>query len=357
MTKDESPPTTSDCKQAPVVRRSSFVVRRSSFVALVALALLLPGLGRAQDGQPNRAALVIRHGEGRVVSACVSFDEPSISGIELLRRSGLELVTQGGGIGAAVCKLDGEGCDYPTEDCFCRRDGPLTVYWAYSRLRDGRWSFSPQGASSTRVQPGDVEGWAWGTGSANSGAQPPVLAFEQVCKSEAAPPPPAPEPSAAPPPAPEPTATPPPPAPEPSAAPPPAPEPTAPSATAQTQPTARPAAPTRTRATAAPTEPPPTAVEALPSPTAGEEPPAPTAAPPATAAPQATAAPATQAAAAPTAETGPSAAPATSEPAGGVLATPAPQSRGSAPLSYLAFGALALLLAGGVVAALRRSRP
>ena len=316
------------------------------------LALLLPGLGRAQDGRPNRAALVVRHGDGRVVSACVAFDEPSISGIELLRRSGLDVVTQGGAIGAAVCKLDGEGCDYPTEDCFCRRDGPLTVYWAYSRLRDGRWSFSPQGASGTRVQPGDVEGWAWGTGSANSGAQPPVLAFEQVCESEAAPTAVPPEPTAAPEPsaAAEPTA-PPTAVPEPSAAPPQAsapPQPTTPAATARPRPTSRPTAPTEPPPTEPPpTEPPPTAARTPPTEAAEEPSPAATAT-----------APASRPASAPSQQAVPSAPPITGEPAGGALATPAPQRGGGrSPLNYLAFGALALLLTGGIVAALRRSRP
>ncbi len=157
--------------------------------ALLAAALLLPALGRAQVPTPppaNRAGLVVRHGDGRIVSACVAFAEQSISGLELLQRSGLSLVTQGsGGAGAAVCALDGEGCDYPTEDCFCKRDGAVATYWAYHRLREGAWAFSPLGASGARVQPGDVDGWAWGTGSVEAGTQPPPLSFAQVCPAVA----------------------------------------------------------------------------------------------------------------------------------------------------------------------------
>lgn len=326
------------------------VVRPSSaaLAVLVVLALLLPGLGRAQDSQPNHAALVVRHGDGRVLTACVAFAEASISGIELLRRSGLDLVTQGGGGGAAVCKLDGEGCDYPTEDCFCRRDGPLTVYWAYHRLRDGRWSFSPLGASNTRVQPGDVEGWAWGTGSVNSGAQPPLLTFEQVCQAAAPP-----EPTVAPPTAPpEPTTVPPTTPPEPTVAPPTAPpEPTAVPPTAPPAATTRPATPARaaSTATAAPTVAPSLVpATAPPNPT-----PQPTLEPsPAPATAAATARPTD----APAAVVPTAAPPATAEPAGGVLAKPAAPSTGNRSGSYLAFGALTLLLLGGIVAALRRSR-
>ncbi|GAB4208655.1 MAG: hypothetical protein OHK0022_38530 [Roseiflexaceae bacterium] len=220
-------------------------------VLLLAAALLLPALGRAQTPTPqpaNRAGLVVRHGDGRIISACVSFAEESISGLELLQRSGLSLVTQGSsGVGTAVCKLDGEGCDYPTEDCFCKRDGAVTTYWAYHRLSGGNWAFSPLGASSARVQPGDVDGWAWGTGSVEAGAQPPLVSFEQVCPAPAA------------------------------------------------------------------AQPPPTAAVA-----------------PATAALP------------------------TGEPAGAAAPTPATAPAPSSPASYLAFGALALLLLGGIVLALRR---
>ncbi|HEU4328760.1 MAG TPA: hypothetical protein VFS21_36820 [Roseiflexaceae bacterium] len=160
---------------------------------LLAAALLLPAPGRAKEPTPtpaNRAGLVVRHGDGRIVSACVAFAEQSISGLELLQRSGLSLVTQGSGnAGAAVCKIDGEGCDYPTEDCFCKRDGAVTTYWAYHRLREGAWAFSPLGASGARVQPGEVDGWAWGTGSVEAGAEPPLLSFAQVCPAVAQAPP------------------------------------------------------------------------------------------------------------------------------------------------------------------------
>ena len=147
----------------------------------VLLLLLLPGLLHAEEGEENQAGLVIRHGDGRVTTACVGFSEPSISGLELLRRSGVPMVAQGSGIGAAVCKIDGEGCEYPTEDCFCRRDGAQSIYWAYSKLKNGEWMYSPLGASNTTVLPGDVEGWAWGSGNSGTGAQPPVQTFDQVC--------------------------------------------------------------------------------------------------------------------------------------------------------------------------------
>lgn len=154
-------------------------MRLMTLLPLIVLALLLPAFTRAQE--QHRAGLVVRHGDGRVATACVTFSEPSLSGVELLERSGFNMITQGGGIGAAVCKLDGEGCDYPTEGCFCKRDGTQSVYWAYSQLRDGVWAYSPLGASSTKVQDGDVEGWAWGSGDSRAGAVPPVVPLDQIC--------------------------------------------------------------------------------------------------------------------------------------------------------------------------------
>lgn len=154
---------------------------------MVLLVFVLPALARAQESAQNHAGVVVRFGDGQVATACVAFPEPSISGLQLLQRSGIPIVTQGSGIGAAVCKIEDEGCEYPTEDCFCKRDGTRSTYWAYSRLREGAWAYSPLGASNTKVLPGDVDGWAWGDGDTETGAQPPVLTFEQVCALAAEP--------------------------------------------------------------------------------------------------------------------------------------------------------------------------
>ncbi len=213
-------------------------------ILLPLLALLLPAPLQGQGG--GRAGLVVQFGDGRVVTQCVSFAGESISGLELLQRSGLEIIAQVSGVGAAVCKIGDEGCNYPAEACFCKFGaGQQGEYWAYWRQRDGAWQYSLQGAHATRLRDGDVDGWAWGRGNVQSGAQPPLIPFGQICPAlEAAPPAPTPQPTV-PPTAPPPAATqPPPPA-----------------------PTARPTEP-------APTTVPPTPVEspAPPAPTATPEP-------------------------------------------------------------------------------------
>ncbi len=87
---------------------------------LLLLALALPA--QAQEETPHRAGLVVRHGDGRVVTRCVTFSEESISGVELLRRSGLAATFAAyGGLGYGVCVIDGQGCD--SGDCFCQCRG------------------------------------------------------------------------------------------------------------------------------------------------------------------------------------------------------------------------------------------
>lgn len=181
------------------------------FIACGAL-LLLPSLGAGQE-EANRAGLVVRFGDGRVVQACVRFAQESLSGDELLARSGLPVIVQPSGIGAAVCKIGGEGCDYPAQDCFCKCAGADCAYWALSRLEAGAWRYSNQGASNVQVRNGDVQGWAWGAGSVQSGAAPPLRSFAQLCdvaptaQPATAAPPPTPRPARPPPTAPPASAT------------------------------------------------------------------------------------------------------------------------------------------------------
>ncbi len=138
----------------------------------------------AADKGPNKVGLVIRYGDGHVETYCVTFQEPELTGVEVLRRSGVPIIVDPtSSFGQAVCKIDGEGCNFPQEDCFCRcqQVGRECQYWAYYHLREGHWEYSGQGAGTYRVHPGDVEGWAWGSGSPGQGAEPPVYTFEAIC--------------------------------------------------------------------------------------------------------------------------------------------------------------------------------
>ena len=144
---------------------------------------------RAQGTGPHRAGVVVQFGNGEAFASCVSFSEPSISGYDLLRRSGLTVVAEPrGGLGAAVCKINDarrqNGCDFPADDCFCQCTNPAgnCQYWAYYHQQNGAWVYSDVGGGGWQVSGGMVDGWAWGEGEINqSGAVPPLLGFDHIC--------------------------------------------------------------------------------------------------------------------------------------------------------------------------------
>ena len=102
-------------------------------VALVLYNLLVWGLLAAPTrAATNGAGVVVRHGDGRLVYAYVPFGEARISGLELLRRAGLDVVSGNAGFGEGVCAINGEGC--PADNCFCQSYGSPSVYWRYYTL-------------------------------------------------------------------------------------------------------------------------------------------------------------------------------------------------------------------------------
>lgn len=174
--------------------------RTSRLHWLAALAVLLLVASAAARAQPpeRRAGLVVQFGDGSLQTACVRFSEETISGLDLLLRSGLPVVVQTGGIGAAVCKIGPDGCNYPAEGCFCKRDGARSIYWAFYTLQGDRWAYANLGAANVAVGDGDVHGWAWGLGDASGGALPPVRSIDTICAPATAPAPTAPAPAAPP---------------------------------------------------------------------------------------------------------------------------------------------------------------
>ena len=159
-------------------------------VVMVGALWSQPGGMRAQGG--NQAALVIRYSDDRTETACVNFEEPQISGFDLLQRSGLSFEIEAQGLGAIVCSIDGSGC--PASDCWCQcKGGAECIYWSYwHKLQEG-WKYSQAGSTIYQINPGSVDGWSWGPGAANQAVAPPDLSFEEVCQipatSTATPPP------------------------------------------------------------------------------------------------------------------------------------------------------------------------
>ncbi|GIV88669.1 MAG: hypothetical protein KatS3mg055_1187 [Chloroflexus sp.] len=158
-------------------------MRSLRFLLILFAVTLLSGVATAQPAV-NRAGVVVRFGNGEVFTTCVTFGEPSISGLELLERSGLPVISQQSSIGAAVCKIGYEGCDYPATSCFCAREQGRVVYWAFYLRDQSGWRYSNLGASNVQVSDGDLHGWAWGPGDASGGAVPPDVTFADVCLRE-----------------------------------------------------------------------------------------------------------------------------------------------------------------------------
>ena len=142
------------------------IYRACIVFALLAVALwILPFAALADDGL-SHAGLIVRDGSGRVTYAWIPFSEKEITGIDLLKRSGLPVVTVGfGALGEGVCSIGEEGCG--VAECrrtVCQAAGADAPYWQYFRqdpLDPVRWVWLPLGASATKVSDGDVFGWSW----------------------------------------------------------------------------------------------------------------------------------------------------------------------------------------------------
>ena len=140
---------------------------------ILILLVAIPAVWSDSAENTNQAAVVVSYGDGSHDTACVTFTESTISGYELLSRSGLTLLVDvQGGLGAAVCSINGVGC--PSSDCFC--DAPN--FWRYSYLNNNQWLSHLLGASSTVIEDGTIEGWSWGS------SEPPVVTIAQACSAE-----------------------------------------------------------------------------------------------------------------------------------------------------------------------------
>lgn len=173
---------------AVISHRESELLKSSGSVLLLCLtgiALILFLVSPSGASDENQVAIVVDFGNGQVGTKCVSFSEESITGFEALQRSGLPVETDFQTGGAAVCRIDGQGC--PSDDCFCEcRGGDECKYWSYWHFTNGTWNYSVAGSSLYQVRDGALDGWVWGLGSITQALPPPVIPFQDVCPSESA---------------------------------------------------------------------------------------------------------------------------------------------------------------------------
>lgn len=142
---------------------------QAALLALIVLVLCLDPGGRQQAAAQtsesiNVAGIVVNFGDGRLTYALVPFEEDDISGVELLQRSGLDLLTiEFGAMGEGVCTIEQTGCDLSAcRARLCQTGNPDSPFWHYARQSSqGEWTLAPLGASSSIVEDGDVDGWFW----------------------------------------------------------------------------------------------------------------------------------------------------------------------------------------------------
>jgi hypothetical protein len=155
-------------------------IRLCALIVVWLATAILPS-GAAAD-ETNRAGLVILFGDGRVESRCVAMEQEEITGADLLAHSGLDMIIDASrGMGITVCRIEGVGCVYPTEPCFCQcMGGGGCAYWNYFYRDPGEteWIYSALGAVLRKVRPGSVEAWVWGDGQT---PPPAELDFDGVC--------------------------------------------------------------------------------------------------------------------------------------------------------------------------------
>lgn len=137
-------------------RRLPLLLTAALLTALASLAPVAPAVPGCAAAGSNRAALLVEHADGSVVTRCVAFDTAAITGEELLNRSGLTWSSKTfGSFGDAVCAIDMEPAQYA--DC-PGKDRYWAVFVARAR---GSWQLANAGISTMTLGDGDAEGFRY----------------------------------------------------------------------------------------------------------------------------------------------------------------------------------------------------
>jgi hypothetical protein len=147
--------------------RLSFILRiMTAAVILIAALVIAPETTGAAGS--SRAGLIVAHGDGRLAYALVTFDGDSITGADLVERSGLSVTEVNfGGLGVAVCSIDATGCNMG--ECrkrLCQGPKPDDPYWQYFiESGSGAWQVAALGISGDSVPDGGVRALIWSAGT------------------------------------------------------------------------------------------------------------------------------------------------------------------------------------------------
>ena len=103
----------------------------------------------------SEAGLVIETSDGSQVIERVEFFGETITGLQLLEKSGLSFIANETSFGTAICSIDSIG--QPADDCF---GDPQGRFWGFNVLdANNKWISSPVGVDQSIVFDGNVHGW------------------------------------------------------------------------------------------------------------------------------------------------------------------------------------------------------
>jgi hypothetical protein len=152
-------------------------------VALAAICVLLLAAPAAGTGSMNRGGVIVDYGEGSTTWVYVPFEEDEISVLELLDRSGLEMVTVGfGGLGEAVCQIGPSGCS--VDDCrrkLCQTNS-ASPFWRLLVLDGDTWRMAGNGVSGQTVADDEIYALSWG----NDEPTLPVVGIDKLASNAGA---------------------------------------------------------------------------------------------------------------------------------------------------------------------------
>jgi hypothetical protein len=127
-------------------------------------------VGLPASDETNYAGLVVDSGEDEAISACVTFEEDSISGFGLLEASGLEYDIQDGFLNSILGMTNPEG---------------NTLYWSYWYFDGREWNFYSNSAGESMIVPGSIDAWHFTSWEAFPSLPPDVLpSLSEICDVE-----------------------------------------------------------------------------------------------------------------------------------------------------------------------------
>lgn len=153
-------------------RSSSFAVIAVVLIGILWIGIAHPWLARASENETdatNTVSVVVQFSDTDRLIRKVTFSSYTITGLNALLNSGLDVVTRDYSWGTAVCAIEGVGC--PADNCFCGG----STFWNYEYWSGSDWQSHSLGASATTLYNGAVDGWRWGEWNGD-----PIVPFPQL---------------------------------------------------------------------------------------------------------------------------------------------------------------------------------